>query len=949
MLNKKNILQNIYDTEFDFREVGTNNNIRDKKISSFEELEKYIKRNGANISYYIGSYGYKSGGSNTAKLENENNAIINSIFLDFDLTTEERIYQEFKGDYSRKDISKLSDDKKQELKKQIEENIKTETNGLSDDKLKRYWVQKFERNYLELPIKEAKKIASELKKTGIKTLLNFSGGKGCHLRILFPAVELENPNIVIREFAKRLEKRFNLQTLDEQVIKSPTARVERIPSFKHNKTGLYGHFFNTDTSYLDIITNAEYVESEIEVSVSDRVDNELFSNRLKQSDIVVSDKLENQDAGSTGVISSLTTYNLSDSTKEDKLLSNFLKLYKHGQYNIVGFSYIHLLRRAGVNKEDVVNFFKKVDAELRNNKQEHNFKQVQDWINRAYNIRLNDPSETKHLGGLNLWLETIKKATNTEEANKLIKFYNRIFKKEKIDINKLDDDVKQQYLYERITSKLSSAKAPTVQEISDYINTKGDFYRDWDTMTLYHKTDNGLMEIMEDNIADMLNYDFGENRFEINAIRRVMGYITKKIKKDYNLIQFKNGLLNTKTEEFKEEYYETEVLPKLNTDLNYSYDAEAQFKKTEVYELFETLLKPTKLGWDWNSELFYKAVGNTTFAVNEAGVMFILNGRPNSGKSTILAFLKRIFSYSQVKMSAIANNDRFALSPCLGKDINVDDDISKIYIPDVTTFNSYITGDGLQAELKGENKRLELNSYTTPRFWGAGNQLPYLKGAGTNRRTCLILVDNPIPHSEDNKKLKSQIENKELDDEISLFLSFCIQEALKHRNEPFLSQDQQEVMLGEWEWKSNPVHLFSEYVFVTSDVRKTKFKDWSETIQDGELKTDDDEFVVTVNAVNTLYENFKQWALSKNYIFSEQVVGKSKGLKNAMENHGHFNTSIQITEDTYGHKKTIKVYTNCAINPLFREMVRLDTPLDEFVVNMINISTQKEGENAFGW
>ena len=954
MKNKKNILQEIYDTEFDFREVGTSNNYRDKKISSFEELEKYIERNGANTSYYIGSYGYKAGGSNTAKLENENNAIINSIFLDFDLTLDEQIYQEFKGDYSRKDISKLSDDKKQELKGQIEETIKTETSGLSDDDLKRYWVQKFERNYLELPIKEAKKIANELKKTGVETLLNFSGGKGCHLRILFPAVELENPNIVIKEFAERLENRFNLQTLDEAVIKAPTSRVERIPTFRHNKTGLYGHFFNLDTSYDDIIANAEYVESEIEVSVIDHVSNELFSSRLKQEDIVVSDMLENQDTGLNGVISSLTTYNLSDSVKEDKLVSNFLKIYRHGQYNTVGFSYIHLLRRAGISKEDVVNFFKKVDSVLRDNNQEHDFKKVQDWINRAYNIKLNDPTETKHLGGLNLWLETIKKATNKEQANKLIKFYNRIFKKEKIDINKLDDDVKQQYLYDVINTKLNNAKAPSIQELAMYITSDGNYFCDWSTMTRYKKTENGLVEINTEYVAKQLNNDFGENKFEIRTIEKAIGYITKSIPKDYNLIQFANGLLNTKTGEFKEEHYETEILPKLNTTLMYTPEAEELFKETELYKKIEWLLKPTdtKESWEWNSNLFYKSVGNCAFAINEAGRFFILNGRPNSGKSTLLLLLKRIFSYSEVKITAIAKHERFGLAPLLGKDVNFDDDVSKVYVEDVTTLNSVVTGDGIEVELKGLNERLKLDSVTTPKLWGAGNQLPFLKGAGKDRRTCLILVDNIISNKNDDVTFKPKIANGELDAEIGLFFSYCIQEAFKHRNEPFLSEEQEAVMLGEWEWKSNPVNIFADYVFINSNMRKTIFKEWKERLIDGEYVTSDGEYVLSVTTVNQLYEAFKQWALNEKLIFGEQILGKSRGLKIAMENHGYFNNTIYMKEeDKNGRNKTLtrRVYMNCSLNPLFIKLVNGNSSLEEFITEKANKLENKEPKTLFGF
>ena len=113
----------------------------------------------------------------------------------------------------------------------------------------------------------------------------------------------------------------------------------------------------------------------------------------------------------------------------------------------------------------------------------------------------------------------------------------------------------------------------------------------------YIKTDTGFEEFTSQNIAEYFNKHFSENKINLKSCENTIDYITNPIKKDYNLIIFKNGTLITNTNEFEEKEYNNEVLPKIKTDLTYYPNAKNEFKKTNLYdEIQEILHYPTGTG-----------------------------------------------------------------------------------------------------------------------------------------------------------------------------------------------------------------------------------------------------------------------------------------------------------------------------------------------------------------
>lgn len=513
-------------------------------------------------------------------------------------------------------------------------------------------------------------------------------------------------------------------------------------------------------------------------------------------------------------------------------------------------------------------------------------------------------------------------------------------------VNKSEEDLK--ILIEQAIAK---NKEPTVKILADYVNRQDSFYIDYETgkkyKLIYKEVDGeevpaGFEEVTVEDISIFLNDKFGENNIRINKCKEIMDYITNPIKSNYDLIIFDNGTLNTIDGEFKPNYFAVDCLPKIRTDLKYFEDAEEEFKKSKLYEEFHDILKSR---WAWNESLYYLSVGVSAMAINEADKLFVIVGVPNSRKTTLLTPLKRFFTYSELKIQTIAKNERFQLLPAIRKDINIDDDLTGLIINDIGFLNSFVSGAGGNVERKGENIPANLTMQTTPKIWGASNRLPAIMGDGFKRRLCLILAENPIGADnseikEGRKSYQTELLNGARDEELGLMISYSIQEYIKNRDKPFLTEDQSEKMLAEWNWKSYPAKMGAEFMFIDSE-------DYGEYIidkgfEDNPLETVDNVFednwelvietqsgsqyttpnYLSVKDVNQEFKKFYKWGVKTGKIFQEQSRPSTTSIKKAMQNAGFNQTvkreTVKWTDedgDTRTKHTTINVYEDCLINP----------------------------------
>lgn len=490
-----------------------------------------------------------------------------------------------------------------------------------------------------------------------------------------------------------------------------------------------------------------------------------------------------------------------------------------------------------------------------------------------------------------------------------------------------------------IKRQLCSNQNPSAKLLADYINMKGSYFMDYETGNKYKLTSNGFEEIQLTDISLFVNNKFGDNKISLKTCENVLSFFTKPIETNYDLIIFGNGTLNTKTKEFKRDFYPTGCLPKIITPLNYIENAKPLFFKTDLYNEFHRILKPARKGWDWNEDMYYKCVGVSAMAINESDCFFIINGVPETRKTTLLTPLKRFFRFSEIKLQIIAKNERFQLIPCIRKDINIDDDLSDTVISNSAYLKTFISGAGGSLERKGENIFAEFTAETTPIIWGASNELPTIKGEGMERRTCLILAENPIKKSKASKQYQRDILDGARDEEIELMISYSIQLYMDLREEPFLTNTQQSSMLKEWEWKSSPAKKCATMVFMDSDqfiehlksleeeglVKNIKHDERANSIsydkflEDGKIWADVEKKTWTpVSIVNKEFKKFHKACLKNGKIFREFSKPKKHEIKEAMENAGYFQSKKNILNEE-GEKEQVRIYEDCIIKPNWEE------------------------------
>ena len=485
----------------------------------------------------------------------------------------------------------------------------------------------------------------------------------------------------------------------------------------------------------------------------------------------------------------------------------------------------------------------------------------------------------------------------------------------------------------KILNKLDKDKEPSAKLLANYLNFNGLFFLETETRKRYMKTNKGFKEITVEDVSDFFNKHFGYNEISEMKSKQVLGFITRKIERNYDLIQFENGTLNTDDVIFYENTFYENVLPKMAVPFDYTENAASEFEKTDLYSENHAILKSNR--WNWNEELFYKCVGACGMAINEIEKLIVIVGDPNSRKSTLLALLKRIFSYSEVKLQTIAENPRFQLLPTIAKDINIDDDLQSFRIDKIGFLNTFVSGNGGVVEIKGENIGANLTGETTPIIVGASNTLPSVTGDGFERRLILILAENVFSESESKKSYMRDIGNGKRDFEIGLMFSYSLQKYFEIRDSEIVNEHQKKAMIDEWEWKSYPakkgagIMFIDEYKLIERlDELKSGdmivgYKQISKWQIQVELKDETlkDEYgdggkfylidtYTPVKKVNQKFKEFYKIAYEKKKIFKESKKASTRVIKSAMENAGFYQTNRRFLNefDSYDNEK---VYEDC--------------------------------------
>ena len=559
------------------------------------------------------------------------------------------------------------------------------------------------------------------------------------------------------------------------------------------------------------------------------------------------------------------------SQKDTEDLIRILKGYvREGTRDELAKSVSGYLYKKGYNLDKCTQIFKEVfhdDEEI-----EHRI----DLLERTFN------KPKKEVAGIGALRELLS-PRDINSIKSIVENHKKPDRKE-IDFNVIDID-------ERIAYYLEYGYNVTDKMIIESVEKNSTLFFESSTLNYYVKNgDETIRQIDSLFIVNHCNKLFGYNEVSRKQCERVLNFITRPIKMKPYVLQFTNGMLvinnddNTLT--FHENEFCQDFIPKIIFPFRWNSNADGG----KIQEAVENILSTKKNGFKDNKDVFLKCVGHSCMGGIEKGIFPIIVGKPGAGKSTLLTMLKRFFSYSEVPIPDIIKNDRFTLSPMVGKHVNIDDDLQSDVWKGIGKLNTIITGNGGSVEIKGENERITLNSYNTPKLWGGSNAVPPVVGDGFERRMIILIADITLSPDNVDDSFQMDILNGKYDEGLEWLIFQSINLYMDNRSKPFVSVEHKEAMIKEHKFKSDPLKSAIEFIFIDSDVNDLE-----------------------VRVVNREIKNWFRWATRKGYIFDEHKKPSMRAIKNAMDRAGYFQTMKRF-HDENGDSRTHRVYEDIKIN-----------------------------------
>lgn len=420
----------------------------------------------------------------------------------------------------------------------------------------------------------------------------------------------------------------------------------------------------------------------------------------------------------------------------------------------------------------------------------------------------------------------------------------------------------------KILQSLAKNKEPTSKLLSDYVNTELELYKNLETNKFYERTTEGqFKEIDERRIIEYCNDKFGVNSISSKRCYEVLKHITRPVVKNYNLLEFDNGILNTETRFFDTNITEYNETPKLVLNMDWNPEAPAGKIGEIINKILDHHDHPK------NKEIWFRSVGHAFMGYNRLGKLTMVQGASGTGKSTLTTILQRIFNCSNLPTSTINANERFTLHGLIDKDINIDDDINNGMLKAIGTLNTITTGNGLEVEVKGENRTIKAGNQQIPRLFANGNTLPPVLGEGFERRLLLIHAKNQISYSERDDMLQSDILNGKYDKKgIEWLIYHTINTYWDKINEPITTKEDEARMKEEYEFKSYPLLKAIEAIFK---------EDYSGLEN------------IPVREVNKYLKKWCIWAYKNGKISKEHLKPSNTQIKKAMNKAGYDSSTMR--------------------------------------------------------
>jgi phage/plasmid-associated DNA primase len=432
------------------------------------------------------------------------------------------------------------------------------------------------------------------------------------------------------------------------------------------------------------------------------------------------------------------------------------------------------------------------------------------------------------------------------------------------------------YLKIRIEGILGKYKSPTALLLARYLEKHFMIFTDPYIHKHYIQDEDGSFnEIDKVDIMNFCNEEFGANRINIKLCDRVFEFFTVKIDKDWDLIEFSNGVLNTRTQEFFTDKRRLTKVPKHKLPIKWDANAPG----LEIEEIVNSILDSDMHPDD--KELWFKAVGHAFMGDNQIGKITIVTG------PSVTTLIQRVLKTSQLPTSKITANERFILLGLVDKDVNIDDDIDNGEMKRIGNLNTVVTGNGLDIEMKGEGY-IHLDNPQIPRLFANGNTLPTVIGEGWDRRLLLIHADNKIQYKDRRDTLQNDILLGKYDNKGLEWLVYkAITSYWAIQGKAITTERVEAEMKIEHELKSNPLGVAID-----------------------ELYSDDYEDHGRIPTAE-VSQDLKEW-LKKSYRqkkISKEALRDMTKIRKKMEEAGFIQGNRYLTLDN-GEKRSTSVYLN---------------------------------------
>lgn len=271
----------------------------------------------------------------------------------------------------------------------------------------------------------------------------------------------------------------------------------------------------------------------------------------------------------------------------------------------------------------------------------------------------------------------------------------------------------------------------------------------------------------------------------------------KKIRKESNIVNFKNGLFKLDVKMFLTHTPAFFSVNQINTNLN------LEAKKVQA---IDDVLDKLSSGNEKRKQTILEMIGYSMTTSVRLQKSFVLYGpTARNGKSTLINIITRLIGSENIGNVPFKelNKNKFASSGIKGRLLNIGSEMTDEFIDDVSNFKMWITGDEVEIEEKFK-ARQKISPYA--KFIFSANELPRVvdKTEGFYRRLQLI----PLEYQFTDRDAQKFNFNELVNEEALEYLAKISLEAYLNMGEKFSNYEESEKEIDKYKQVNNNILEF---------------------------------------------------------------------------------------------------------------------------------------------